>query len=217
MKKINKKVVILAIVIILAGIAYYNYTKDDLVIAEPKEENIMQEQEENDENIKEDRKGYNEKIFVHISGAINKEGVFEFEENSRVTDAIEKAGGLKNNASIKNINLASKLEDGMKIYIPTNEEEKKQTNNENSTIYNNSSNTNVAITEKLETKNNKKVNINTASQTELETLPGIGPSTALKIIEYRNQNGKFKKIQDIQNVSGIGDSKYKKIENLIVV
>lgn len=217
MKKINKKVVILAIVIILAGIAYYNYTKDDLVIAEPKEENILQEQEENDENIKEDRKGDNEKIFVHISGAINKEGVFEFEENSRVTDAIEKAGGLKNNASIKNINLASKLEDGMKIYIPTNEEEKKQTNNENSTIYNNSSNTNVAITEKLETKNNKKVNINTASQTELETLPGIGPSTALKIIEYRNQNGKFKKIQDIQNVSGIGDSKYKKIENLIVV
>ena len=217
MKKINKKVVILAIVIILAGIAYYNYTKDDLVIAEPKEENILQEQEENDENIKEDRKGDNEKIFVHISGAINKEGVFEFEENSRVTDAIEKAGGLKNNASIKNINLASKLEDGMKIYIPTNEEEKKQTNNENSTIYNNSSNTNVAITEKLETKNNKKVNINTASQTELETLPGIGPSTALKIIEYRNQNGKFIKIQDIQNVSGIGDSKYKKIENLIVV
>ena len=61
----------------------------------------------------------------------------------------------------------------------------------------------------------QKVNINTASQTELETLPGIGTSTALKIIEYRKEKGKFKNIEDIKNVKGIGENKYNKIKDLI--
>ena len=63
----------------------------------------------------------------------------------------------------------------------------------------------------------EKVNINTASQTELETLNGIGPSTALKIINYRSQNGNFKKIDDIKNVPGIGDSKFENIKNDICI
>ena len=66
-------------------------------------------------------------------------------------------------------------------------------------------------------KKNSRVNINNASQTELETLPGIGPSLALKIINYRNENGKFKVIDDIKNVSGIGENKYKELEKYITV
>ena len=62
-----------------------------------------------------------------------------------------------------------------------------------------------------------KININKATQTELETIPGVGPSTALKIIEYREQNGKFKSIENIKNVSGIGDAKYEKMKDYITV
>ena len=66
-------------------------------------------------------------------------------------------------------------------------------------------------------KENTLVNINNATQTELETLPGIGPSTALKIISYRNENGQFSSIEDIKNVSGIGDNKFESIKDLICV
>ena len=64
---------------------------------------------------------------------------------------------------------------------------------------------------------NAKININKATQTQLETLPGIGPSTALKIINYRNENGNFKNVEDLKNVSGIGESKYKNIKDLIII
>ena len=68
-----------------------------------------------------------------------------------------------------------------------------------------------------EDNNNQKININLASQTELELLPGIGPSMALKIIEYRNKNGKFKNIEDLKNIPGIGDAKFKQVENEITI
>ena len=71
--------------------------------------------------------------------------------------------------------------------------------------------------QKSSSKINSKVNINTATQTELETLPGIGPSLALKIINYRKENGKFSNIEEIKNVSGIGDSKYEKLKNYILI
>lgn len=189
-------------------------------------ENTVGNLEENEETTKEGT----EKIIVHVSGAVNKEGIVELEENSRISDAIDKAEGLKENADTKNINLAFKLEDGMKIYIPTIEESREQNEqngqSQNQTLMDETSkyvtsSSGVVQEEQTngqsEQKKNEKININTATQTELETLPGIGPSISLKIINYREENGKFKSIEEIKEVSGIGDAKYENIKDLICV
>ena len=102
----------------------------------------------------------------------------------------------------------NEIKDNTNIYISRESNNIENYNNSNKTTQNSKSNTNIK---------NKKININTATQTELETLPGIGPSTALKIIEYRKQNGKFKKIEEISNINGIGENKYNKIKDLITL
>lgn len=197
MYKLNKKqaTVIITFIIIIGVIIYYIYSNND-------SNNIIQNEEiliENNEIQNTDKT--EENILVHISGAVNNEGVIELENNSRIKDAIEKAGGLKENADISNINLASILEDGIKIYIPTIEENKEEVNNVKDEC----------------NYNDNYININTATQAELESLPGIGPSTALKIINYRKENGKFSSIEDIKKVSGIGESKFNSIKDLIKV
>lgn len=215
----NKAIIICIVIIIISGIIYYIYTNiiDQKDIFKEVDENMnelgsMQAQNQTEESQK-------NIIVVHVCGAVFNEGIIELEEGSRVVEAIEKAGGIREDAYTKDINLATKLEDGMKIYIPTIDEYNKKETQENSQNYNSNivssvnSNTNNI---KKETKSNK-ININTATQTELETLPGIGSSTALKIITYRKENGKFKTIEDIKNVSGIGNSKFNNIKDLIVV
>lgn len=212
MKYINKKTKILLIIlisIIAIGISYYAYQN------EKQSQNFIEEQNlEIEENEVEENKEESKTIIVHVSGAVQKEGVVELEENSRVEDAIEKAGGFKENAYTKDVNLAYKLEDGMKIYIPTIDEKENtkittEVGTEVENNYDGLANTNE---EKLVSK---KVNINTANKEELDTLPGIGPSTAEKIISYRKENGKFKSIEEIKDVSGIGDSKYENIKDMI--
>lgn len=140
-----------------------------------------------------------ELIKVHIAGAVVTEGLVELEEGSRVEDAIKSAGGTTINANIKDINLAQKLQDGQKIYIPEQGEEYRVEN----------TNDNIS---KI-----GKININTATQTELELLTGIGPSTAGKIISHRNKNGNFEKIEEIKEVAGIGEAKYEMIKEEITV
>ena len=219
MNNLNKKQKIILIIIIILCIFIYIYTKKDKEIKE--ETNLAIEQTTNEKN--EEEKKEKTSIFVHISGAVNKEGVVELEENSRISDAIEKAGGIKEEANITNINLAYKLEDGMKIHIPTNKEVEENKNNENKETkkeenkkyVTNSSELNNKENEKNNTKKQEKININTATKEELDTLPGIGPSTALKIIEYREEKWKFKNADELKEVSGIGEAKYLKIKDLI--
>lgn len=142
-------------------------------------------------------------IIVHIAGQVENEGIIELQLNARVNDAIEAAGGLTAEADLSQINLATQLKDGQKVYIPSKEETEEG-----------------YIGEEIGQNGFKevgKVNINTATQTELETLSGIGASTALKIINYRKENGNFSSIEDIKNVPGIGDSKYNNIKDSITV
>jgi len=143
--------------------------------------------EENEDNL----------ITVYICGEVKENIVVTLLENSRVCDAIDAAGGLTPNADLTAINLACILEDGEKIYIPKIGEQ--------------------IIEKESDSFSSEKININKASQTELETIPGIGPSTALKIINYRKENGKFLSIEDIKNVSGIGESKFEEISKYIRV
>lgn len=235
MKYISKKqkiLLIIAISIITLGIAYYSYVtkandelkveKQNLEIEENETESNKEEKEKNNKEL--------EKIVVHISGAVKNEGIVELEENARVADAIEMAGGVTENAYMKDINLAELLEDGMKVYIPTKEEVESE-KQEESTSYisggtNSFANTNDNKSSSAKnsgtsttgtSKTNGKININTASLEELDTLPGIGETTANKIISYREENGKFKSIEEIKEVKGIGDSKYEEIKDLIEI
>lgn len=220
MRKLNKtKIIIISIIIIfIIGIYYFSIREKDYI--ESDTNFSISNKTENDTNKEEsESKDTKKKIIIYIAGAIKNEGVYELDENSRIADCIEKAGGLTEDANLQDINLAYMLEDGMKIYIPKNSESNNHDNTEsNATTENDKREVTV---KNIENKNSKtqnvKININTATQTELETLPGIGSSTALKIINYRKENGKFKSIEDIKNVNGIGDSKYNKIKDMIKI
>lgn len=227
MHKINKKIIIIITIIIISVIVTYKAFSNTKGIIENSTEleDIITNEEKTQDKTTTDKEENN--IVIYITGAVKKEGIYEIKENSRISDAIEAAGGLSENANIKDINLAYIIEDGVKIYIPTNEEVNKNEININikqeSTYVSKESegiktNTSYIENSKSLTNNkNEKVNINTATQTELETLPGIGPSTALKIINYRKENGKFNSVDDIKKVSGIGDSKFDKIKDFIKV
>lgn len=216
MKNINKKTIIyISLTIIIVVLGYYIFIKEDDDYSE-NNLNLIINQEDKEISRETIEKDSINKIIVYITGAINNEGVYDIEENSRIADIIEKAGGLKENANVKNINLAYKIEDGMKIHIPAENEIIDEIADETNIYIINEKNNLQNSNEKKSTSNNK-ININTATQTELETLPGVGPSTALKIIEYRKENGKFNNIEDIKKVSGIGDSKYSKVKDLIKI
>lgn len=143
----------------------------------------------------------NKEITVYMAGAVNKPGVYILTASSRLHQAIDKAGGVSDQADLrwveKNLNLARQLADEEKIYIPLKEE-------------------NVG-TSVQGVSGKQFVNLNVASQAELETLPGIGPATAKKIIEYRQENDGFKAAEEIQAVSGIGPKSYEKLKDKITI
>ncbi len=139
-----------------------------------------------------------------------------------------KYGGVREDAYTDDINLAYRLEDGMKIRILTKQEKENESKaNTSDTVkdgtesYVTTSSGTSTNDEKVEgtseSTKNSKVNINTATQAQLETLPGIGPSTATKILTYRKEKGKFTKVEDIKEVSGIGEAKFEKIKDAITV
>lgn len=163
-----------------------------------------------------------EKNYIDIKGSVKKPGVYEFKENMRVIDAINMAGGLKKNANTNNINLSQKLTSEMVIYVYSDNEIK---NGNNALSCNTICETNVIEVNNCieETKNssnsnvNNLININTANIDELQTLSGIGETKAKNIIDYRIEFGEFKSIEEIKNISGIGDALFEKIKDKITV
>ena len=149
------------------------------------------------------------KIKVYVTGEVNSPGVIELEEGARIQDAIEGGGGIKPEANLKDINLAYEVSDGEKIYIPNLSEESNEVCQEQGNLSNPVSNNG--------TGSNGKVNINKATVSELTNVPGIGASTAQKIVSYREENGKFKSVEEIKNVSGIGANKYESMKDYITV
>lgn len=145
-------------------------------------------------------------LILHIDGEVKNPGVVEVKDGARIINVIEAAGGVTEEADLNKINLAYVVSDGQKIHIPSKNDD------ENTHVYDGAGEN---IIDNIKT--NSLVNINTATQTELEALNGIGPSTALKIIEYRKKNGKFKTIEEIKEVSGIGTSKYELIKDKICI
>ncbi len=166
-------------------------------------------------NIQQVNESVNNKLYIHISGEVNCPGVIEINNGSRIIDVIESAGGLTANADTSNVNLAYQVEDGQKIVIPSISDKDKELSEgvNNSIIQNDDGGAVMADTN----ENNLKININKATQSELESITGIGSSTASKIIEYRKLHGKFNKIEDIKNVSGIGNAKFEGLKDQICV
>lgn len=199
------KIIIVAVIAICAIVYYFsnqektdtydNILTSDVVVENKTKENKIEEEKS--------------KIKVYVTGEVNQPGVIELEEGARIQDAIKGAGGIKAEANLKNINLAYEISDGEKIYVPNlSEVSEEEISEEPASGESNSSSS---------SSSKGKININKATETELTSIPGIGASTAQKIISHREENGKFKTIEDIKNVSGIGDSKYEKMKDSICV
>ncbi len=205
----QKKIIVIVGIIVLVLIIIYFYNsrletpqlEDDILIEENQtNSNLSSKNEEKD------------LIIIHITGAIKIPGIVKLEEGARIEDAINKAGGLTEDADISRVNLAYVLEDGVKIKIPSNSDIGDLGEN----IIINGSGDNI-LEDFENSSDNNILNINKATEQELEDLPGIGPSLASKIIEYRNKNGKFSSVEDIKNVNGIGESKYENIKEKLCV
>lgn len=193
---------IVAIIIIY----YINSTKDVYGFEDTntlEDTKIEKPKEEKDEDT----------IIVHVTGAVKNEGVVEVKENARINDVIAAAGGTTDDVDLKDVNLAYIVEDGQKIYIPSTKDNDE--NGDDGEIVTENAGENVLKEE--ESGKNNVININTATEDALTSIPGVGESTAQKIITYRKENGKFKTKEDIKNVSGIGDKKYEAIKDYISV
>lgn len=166
----------------------------------------------------------NETFKVDIKGEIINPGIYSLSSASRVIDVIEKAGGLTQNANTTVINLSKKIIDEMVIIIYSNEqvqnfsktkEVEQQVQQYCVQPDNNALKNDACITESTNTSS--KVSINNATLEQLQTLPGIGTSKAQDIINYRTEHGQFQSIEDLKNISGIGDSIFAKIKDYITL
>lgn len=140
-------------------------------------------------------------ITVDVKGAVKSPGIYDLPVGSRINDAVQKAGGLTDNADSKSINLAQRISDEALVYVPTKEEATSQE------AYSNASNT----------KENKKVNLNKASLEELKQVKGLGAKRAQDIIDHRESNGNFKSVDDLKKVSGIGAKTIEKLKEYVTV
>jgi competence protein ComEA len=138
-------------------------------------------------------------IKVYVAGAVKTPDVYELDEGSIVKDALKKAGGALDSADLVAINLARKINDGEEVVVPYKQ-----------------SSTGASVAS-ITTPSDSKININTATKSQLVSLPGIGDVKAQAIIDYRTKNGNFKRIEDIVNVSGIGEKTFESLKDLITV
>lgn len=188
----KEQIVIIGIIfLVLISIGYRFFLKDYL----NKEDNVSVDYNvhelgnpiENDTGLE---------IIVHVSGEVYEPGLVSLTSGHRVIDAVNLAGGLKKEADSDKINLARKVQDEEKIHIPRIGQDPIQDG-------------------QAQNMANSNININSCSKSDLESLPGIGPATADKIINYRNNNP-FRRIEDLMNISGIGQKKFEALKDLII-
>lgn len=178
---------LIGLVTIILVVGGYNYFTNKATVSLAKSSSSDTEEE------------LNTKIQVHVAGEVLNPGVYKLDSGSRIIDAINMAGGFTEKADKNSLNLAKTVDDGEQIMI-------------NSIAENN------GVTNEPQTQStNGKININTADLALLQTLNGVGPSTAQKIIDYRSTNGKFKTIEDLKKVSGIGEKTFAKFKDQICV
>jgi len=196
----KEKIIKVAAIIILFAVAFFVFVLEDE--GDPQEEMLIETQERTavSEN-QETENNVQDMIIVDVAGAVKNPKVVELPADSRVADAVTAAGGLTESADTSQVNQAAFLTDGEKIYIPEIDE----------------NNAEIKGFSGIVSKDASKIDINTATSEELQTLDGVGPATAEKILDYRNDVGYFKKIEEIKNVDGIGEKTYENLKNDITV
>lgn len=237
LKKYWKHLAVFISIVIVLGGSFFAYYKFNVVKADGEEPLLTSNNvEEEKSELLENTNVNSNTFYVDIKGAVVNPGVYQLDEGSRVIDVINLAGGLNPKADTSNLNLSKKIIDEMYIIVYTKTE---LTNYKKSLESQNKvecptfecicpdSNNDACISKSEEKKENSvsenklstnsKVSINNATKEELMTLTGVGESKANAIINYRKENGNFEKIEDIKNVSGIGDSMFQKIKDNITL
>ena len=227
----KNKIIIFSIIIFALIIYFFTNVvkKEDIIEAQASGVIIDNDDKDKEVNTTVENNITDEKniVTVDIKGAVKNPGVYEIENNKRVIDVIELSGGTTKDANTNYVNLSTRVSDEMVIWIYTNKDIEelnlKQSSVEymvkecNCPIVDNTTCLNSKEEKNVSENTEGLININTASESDLMSLSGIGESKAKSIIDYRNKNGKFKSTQDIMNVSGIGESLYNKIKEHIEV
>lgn len=197
------------------GYYFFTQTQGDTLESAQQMNSFIQVETEKEETIEENlaEEVSLQYIYVDIKGAVRRPGMYQLEHGSRVYDVIQAAEGLTDDAASDTINLARLLEDQMMIYIPTIGEVEVNVANSN----NLTDQANLILSQTESASSSDLVNINSADQAQLETLPGIGPAKAQAIIQYRQDFGSFKNVQDLLEVSGIGEKTFKQLEDMVTV
>ncbi len=194
-------IIISVLIIVLSGTIYINHNKTSQFVLG--EENTIDTKEIDTIEIDKQFDTEPKMIGIHIGGQVKNPGFIWIEEGKRLYDALNYIGGALPEADLDMVNLSKILSDEEKIYIPQKGED-----------------VSIDMIEYSGTSGsaiNKKININTASEAELSTLPGIGPALSKRIIDHRDSMGLFKSAEDIRDVSGIGEKRYDDIKDLITI
>ena len=203
----NKEILKTAVLPLVIGAAvlffwFYGGNESDIAVTDSTADVVITDSV--NENIAEETTNFTGKMYVDISGEVKNPGVYEVSEGTRLFQVIEMAGGLEKNADINSLNQAETVYDGQKIIVNAS---------------------GLSDLSSGETKNaggstgisNGKVNLNMADSATLQTIPGIGPSKADRILEYRKTMGRFKSIEDIMNITGIGEKTFESIKDYLTV
>lgn len=209
-----KKIIIFSLITLLSIVLIAckgmdNLSENVYVVSESdtKEKQTTLEKENNskDNQSLNKSKTKHKNITVYVSGEVIKPGVVTLDAEKRLSDAVDSLGGVTQNADLNRVNLASRLQDEKHYIIPKIGEELQVES------------ANVNSQDESQSQSDSKININEASAKELDELPGVGEATASKILKYREETGKFKSVEEIKNVNGIGDKKYEELKDLICV
>ena len=194
--------------LVLAGAAVVRFwpqgaasTGDDFQVA------LAAQEDETSESLSVQSSG---EIAVDVEGAVKHPGLYMVAAGSRIGDAIEAAGGVTNKAASGQVNLAQSLEDGQQVYVPSKQEGSSRRSSDSGSGSAGSGGATASSA-------GDKININTATAEELQALPGIGEALSQRIVDYRDANGAFSQVEDITNVSGIGDAILANIKDIICV
>lgn len=205
MKKVKNLICILVLAIGISGCANQREEAKELLLsketAEVKAGSNGKEEVWLEAEAKPQKEEETDIIYVQVSGAVNHPGVYELPLGSRVFQALELAGGMTQEAQEKSINQAQTLEDGQMIWVPTVEEAAALPKQEPESL----------------AKDDGKVNLNTATKEELQTLPGIGEAKAQSIVAWREEHGSFTQIEDIMKIEGIKEGVFSKIKDSVKV
>lgn len=181
-------------ILIVAGSFYSFWQKNSVNDSVSTTDVIVKESKAKEEKSSE--------IVVYISGAVNRPGVFKLSNHARMTELVTLAGGLTLEADVSKINLAQLLKDGMHVHVAAMNVIQGGGNGPYNSVKSNT---------------NTQVNINTADKNELDSLPGVGPALAERILEYRQTNGTFNDLEELKKVPGIGLSKFEKLKEKITL